>query len=79
MNPKADDLDHVIVVLNLKRQPRGKGDGTILYSGSAAVDDVQAEAGHERLLALFAVDRNGNAPSPPGGPSPSRRSSRCAR
>ena len=33
VNPKADDLDRVIVVLNLKRQPRGKGDGTILYSG----------------------------------------------
>ena len=33
VNPKADDLDRVVVVLNLKRQPRGKGDGTVVYSG----------------------------------------------
>ena len=49
VNPKADDLDRVLVVLNLKRQPRSKADGTILYSGLRASTTFKLRAGLERL------------------------------
>ena len=63
VNPKADDLDHVIVVLNLKHQPRGKGDGTVLYSGLRPSAPFKLRAGSSGYVALFAVDRTGNASS----------------
>ena len=64
VNPKADDLDRVIVVLNLKRQPRGKGDGTILYSGLRPSTTFKMRAGLSGYVALYAVDHNGNASKP---------------
>jgi hypothetical protein len=64
VNPKADDLDRVVVVLNLKRQPRGKGDGTLLYSGLRPSTTFKLRAGLSGYVALFAVDRSGNASSP---------------
>jgi len=64
VNPKADDLDRVVVVLNLKRQPRGKGDGTVLYSGLRPSTTFKLRAGLSGYVALFAVDRSGNASSP---------------
>jgi hypothetical protein len=64
VNPKAGDLDRVVVVLNLKRQPRGKRDGTVLYSGLRPSTTFKLRAGLSGYVALYAVDRSGNASRP---------------
>lgn len=64
VNPKADDLDHVVVVLNLKHQPRSRTDGTVVYSGLRASAPFKLKAGTAGYLALFAFDRTGNISSP---------------
>jgi hypothetical protein len=64
VNPKVDDLDRVVVVLNLKHQPLSKTDGTVVYSGLRASALFTLKAGAAGYLALFAVDRTGNISSP---------------
>jgi hypothetical protein len=64
VNPKADDLDRVIVVLNLKHQPRGKADGTVVYSGLRPSTTFKLRAGLSGYVALFAVDHSGNTSGP---------------
>jgi hypothetical protein len=64
VNPKADDLDRVVVVLNLRRQPRGPADGTVVYTGLRPSATFKLRAGLSGYVALFAVDSSGNASDP---------------
>jgi hypothetical protein len=64
LKPKADDLDRVVVVLNLKREPKTKTDGTVLYSGLGSAAAFKLRAGASGYLALFALDRSGNVSKP---------------
>jgi hypothetical protein len=64
VNPVASDLDRVVVVLNVKHAPRGRSDGTVIYSGLRPSAVFKLRAGKSGYLALFAYDRSGNV-SPP--------------
>jgi hypothetical protein len=64
VNPTADDLERVVVVLNARRQPRDRTDGTLVYSGLRTSTAFKLRAGANGYLALFAVDRSGNVSKP---------------
>jgi hypothetical protein len=63
-NPVASDLARVVVILNLKRPPRGVSDGSIVYSGLRTSTAFKLRAGQSGYLALFAYDRSGNVSAP---------------
>ena len=58
--PTAPDLDRVVVVLNLKRAPKGPADGTVIYRGLGNAVNVSLRAGRAGHVALFAYDKAGN-------------------
>ncbi|MDX6563527.1 MAG: hypothetical protein QOD65_3341 [Gaiellales bacterium] len=64
VNPKAHDLDHVIVVLNLKRAPTGPADGSLMYSGLGNSAVLRLRAGRSGYVALFAYDHSDNVSRP---------------
>ncbi len=61
VNPTAADLDRVVVLLNLKHQPKNRKDGTIVYSGLRSSAPFKLKLGANGHLALFAFDRTGNS------------------
>ena len=63
-NPAAADLQRVVAVLNLRRQPRDRTDGTVIYSGLRPSTAFKLRAGANGYVALFAVDRSGNVSKP---------------
>jgi hypothetical protein len=63
-NPKATDLDRIVVVLNLKHAPRSPSDGTKIYKGLGTSASVRLRAGGTGYVALFAYDHAGNISSP---------------
>ena len=63
-NPKATDLDHIVVVLNLKHAPRSPADGTKIYKGLGTATSLRLRAGGTGYVALFAYDHTGNFSSP---------------
>jgi hypothetical protein len=58
--PAAADLDRVVVVLNVKRAPRGPADGSVVYRGLGTSSVLELRAGQTGYLALFAYDHAGN-------------------
>ena len=63
-NPVASDLARVVVILNLKRPPRGVSDGSVVYSGLHTSAAFKLRAGQSGYLALFAYDSSGNVSAP---------------
>jgi hypothetical protein len=63
-NPVAPDLDRVVAVLNLRRAPRGPGDGRTLYRGLRPWAGFRLHAGGHGYVALFAYDHGGNVSRP---------------
>jgi hypothetical protein len=64
VNPVAPDLARVVVILNLKRAPRGVSDGSVVYSGLRTSAAFKLRAGRSGYVALFAYDRSGNVSAP---------------
>jgi hypothetical protein len=64
VKPAAADLDRVVVVLNLKRAPRGPADGSKVYRGLGTSVALNLRAGQTGYLALFAYDHSGNVSKP---------------
>jgi hypothetical protein len=60
VKPSAPDLGRVVVVLNLKRSPRGPADGSKVYSGLGTSVALKLRAGQTGYVALFAYDHSGN-------------------
>jgi hypothetical protein len=61
VKPTASDLARVIVVLNLRRAPRGPADGQRVYNGLGTSVTLKMQAGEVGYAALFAYDASGNA------------------
>jgi hypothetical protein len=61
VKPVAPDLARVIVVLNLRRAPRGPADGQRVYNGLGTSVALNMQAGEVGYAALFAYDISGNA------------------
>src|SRR5262249_46061102 len=61
LKPAATDLDHVLVVLNLKHGPATPADGKVVYKGLGASVKIKLRAGLTGYLALWGVDHSGNA------------------
>jgi hypothetical protein len=64
VKPTARDLDHVVVVLNLKRAPRNPADGSLMYSGLGDSAVVRLRRGQPGYVALFAYDQSDNVSKP---------------
>jgi hypothetical protein len=60
VKPTALDLDRVLVVLNLKRDPTTPADGKAIYKGLGTSTKVTLRRGQTGYLALFAYDHTGN-------------------
>jgi hypothetical protein len=60
VKPTAADLDHVIVVLNLKRAPVGPADGKTVYHGLGTSAKLKLRSGQNGYIAVYAVDHSGN-------------------
>ena len=64
VNPKAADLDRVVVILNARRPPRSTGDGSVVYRGLRTSATFKLRPGKSGHLALYAYDRSGNVSRP---------------
>jgi hypothetical protein len=64
VNPRAADLARVVVVLNLKRGPRGASDGKVVFSGLRTSAKFKLRPGKTGHLALFSYDTSGNISRP---------------
>ena len=60
VKPTAADLDHVVVVLNLKRAPVGPADGKTVYHGLGTSAKLKLRSGQNGYIAVYAVDHSGN-------------------
>jgi hypothetical protein len=64
VKPTARDLDHVVVVLNMKRAPKNPTDGSLMYSGLGDSAVLRLRAGRAGYVALFAYDQSDNVSKP---------------
>jgi hypothetical protein len=64
VKPTARDLDHVIVVFNRKRAPKGPADGSLMYSGLGTSAVLRLRAGGSGSVALYAYDQSDNVSKP---------------
>jgi hypothetical protein len=65
VNPTAADLDRMVVVLNIKRDPVGPADGKAVYHGLGTSAKVKLLAGQVGYIAVYAYDHSGNySPAP---------------
>ncbi|MDX6629649.1 MAG: hypothetical protein QOH00_1895 [Gaiellales bacterium] len=65
VKPTAADLDRIVVVLNLKRDPVGPADGKTIYHGLGTSVKFKLLAGQTGYIALYSFDHSGNySPKP---------------
>jgi hypothetical protein len=65
VKPTAADLDHVAVVLSLKRPPVGPADGKTVYHGLGSSARISLLPGQIGYVALYSFDHSGNySPAP---------------
>jgi hypothetical protein len=64
VNPAAADLARVVVILNLKHEPRTVKDGSVVYNGLRTSAVFKLHPGRSAYVAVFAYDRSGNVSAP---------------
>jgi hypothetical protein len=65
LKPTAADLDHVLVVLSLKRPPVGPADGKSVYRGLGSSARIRLLPGQTGYIAVYSFDHSGNySPAP---------------